>query len=90
MTEEWAVFAGPAWPLDTDSPVVHLVGLFPSAREACHAFDRVSFLRLPSRHGRPRWRGTAPFGAAVVQIEHLMGPHRAPTGGLRHRLLSTR
>ena len=88
MAGEWAVFAGPAWARDSDSPVAHLVGLFPSVREAYHAFDRVSFLRLPVRHGRLRWRGTAPFGAAIVQIEHLVAHHRTPTHMLRDRLFS--
>ncbi len=89
MAAEWAVFAGPAWPLDAESPGTHLVGLFPSAREAYHAFDHVSFLRLPFRHGRLRWRGTAPFGAAIVQIEHLVARRSTSAHGLGDRSLST-
>ena len=76
MTAEWAVFAGPAWPPEQDSPEAHLVGLFSSLREAYEAFAHVSFVRLQLRRGRLRWRGAAPFGAAIVQIEHHTGHHR--------------
>jgi len=79
MAEEWAVFAGPAWPPDQDSPIAHLVGLFPSVMEAHQAFDHVAFIPLPVRQGRLRWRGTAPFGAAIVQVEHLRAHNRVPT-----------
>ena len=76
MTAEWAVFAGPAWPPDQDCPETHLVGLFSSLREAYEAFAHVAFVQLRLRHGRLRWRGAAPFGATIVQIEHHTGHHR--------------
>jgi hypothetical protein len=67
----WAVFAGPAWPADQDSPETHLVGLFPTLMTALQAFGHVAFRPLPLRSGRSRWRGSAPFGATIVQIERL-------------------
>ena len=93
MSERWAVFAGPAWRSDQDSPDAHLVGLFPSLRNAQAAFARMIFRQLPIRHGRLRWRGTAPFGAAIVQIEQLRGHRRGVSAesrcaSARHRTRS--
>jgi len=80
---KWAVFAGRAWSADHESPETHLVGLFACLVEAHRAFDHVAFLPLPVRHGRSRWRGSAPFGTAIVQIEQLAASGRA----LMHRPL---
>ena len=71
VVDEWAVFAGRAWPLEQDSPEPHLVGLFGCLLEARKAFAHVIFRQLPVRHGRSRWRGSAPFGATILQIEQL-------------------
>ncbi len=76
MLDQWAVFAGPAWPAGHDSPEARLVGLFPTFLAAHQAFLHVSFRPLAPRHGRARWRGSAPFGAAIVQIERLTPRNR--------------
>jgi hypothetical protein len=47
------------------------VGLFAGLLEARKAFAHVAFRPLPVRHGRSRWRGAAPFGATILQIEQL-------------------
>ncbi len=71
MLDTWAVFAGPAWPAGHASPEAHLVGVFPSFLAAHQAFGQVIFRPLAPRHGHARWRGHAPFGASIVQIERL-------------------
>jgi hypothetical protein len=79
MVDTWAVFAGRPWPADQDSPEPHLVGVFARLLEVRRAFGHVAFLPLPVRHGRTRWRGSAPFGGAIVQIERLTAHGREPT-----------
>lgn len=73
MNADIDVFAGRAWPVEEDSDGARLVGRFQSLVEAHRAFSSVRFVRLPAWHGRLRWRGTAPFGGMIVQIEREAG-----------------
>ncbi|HSN43668.1 MAG TPA: hypothetical protein VLR88_06390 [Propionibacteriaceae bacterium] len=68
--EPFVVFAGRPWPTDQDCRAARLVAVFASFEDAQKAFSHVTFRRLPALDGRERWRGSAPFGDDIVQIEH--------------------
>lgn len=66
----FVVYAGRPWPSDENCPADRLVAHFESLDDAQQAFSHVTFRALPTLDGRARWRGPAPFGADIVQIEH--------------------
>lgn len=81
MGVDFIAFAGRPWPVDEDCPTSRWVGHFHSLAEAHRAYSAVTFVRLPSREGRLRWRGWAADGM-IIQIERpLREEHRLPLAG---------